>query len=436
MSEQPSGPQFKRPLQRHRLVPAREVRPPDANTELPTGNTEGRATLPPLALEALKRLEGRATRSIQEAQPSLDVLPTTLVALGTPEETQESLGLMQSILRVLPSQVASGVESSVEQVDWMFSRLLNAPGTPGLIEQVLVALGQPSSQPADDQPPANMAPLMQALRRLHRDLVTLQSGWDDALELALPPPEASPSAPILPGAADTPAAPKTPTPLPAGSLVAQPEAGAKTRLALPRAPVLARMPRRLALIAVLLLLALGGGSILALRGLQGQAASPNTAQVIARLPTPRSPTNTSQPLPTTTATQAPRPSPTSHPPATPTPRATSTSTPTPLPGPACNSGAPLCVSPAFLVVPCAGQQGVSLQLSTNDSHQEDWSATSSNDSHGTPLVTITPASGKLRQGQTITLTVAANTQDEERLGAITITSTSGAQLMVGIFVCN
>ncbi len=436
MPEQQHEPPSRPPLRRHRLIPVTEGTS-GAHPELPAGSQQ--PALPVPVLQAQARLAAEATRILQEAQPTLDALPAALVAISAPEEAQSALGLVQSILRVLPGELAAGAEATIEQVDWMFAQLLNAPGEPGLIEQVMLALSKPASPPADDQPPADTAPAQEALRRLHRDLVALQSGWDALLDMTLPAEMVFPSMPALSEPADEPAAPapRTPAPLPAGLVVAQP--AARAGLVRPRASAFGSLPLRLSLVAVLVLLALSGGSILALRGLSRQAGTPNTAQVIARLPTPLSPTDTAQPLPTATQTASPSPSSTAHPRVTSTPGSTSTptTTPTPLPGPVCASGVQMCVSPSFLSLPCAGQSGVTIRLSNNDTQRQDWQATSSMVSRNTPLVIITPTSGKLKPGQTITLTITANAQGQELVGMLFITgSWSHTPLMVAIVVCD
>jgi hypothetical protein len=437
MPEQQQEPPSRPPLRRHRLVPFTEGTS-GAHPALPAGSPPTQPLLPAPVLEAQARLAAEATRIIKEAQPTLDALPAALVALSAPEEAQSALGLVQSMLRVLPGELAAGAEANIEQVDWMFAQLLNAPGEPGLIEQVMLALGGPAAPSAQDQPLPDTAPALEALRRLHRDLVALQSGWDALLDLTLPAEMVFPTIPALPEPPAAPAAPapRAPTPLPAGLVVAQP--GARAGLVRPRAAGFGSVPLRLSLVAVLLLLALGGGGIILARGLMGQGGTPNTAQVIAQLPTQIPPTNTTKPLPTATQTAIP-PSPTPRPRATPTAGATSTPTPSPTssPGPVCASGVHVCVSPTFLLVPCAGKPGVTLQLSNNDTQMQDWQATSSTVSRNTPLVTITPASGKLKPGQTITLTIAANAQGEELTGMVFIAgSWSHLPLMVLVFVCD
>ncbi|HEU5367683.1 MAG TPA: hypothetical protein VFU69_04435, partial [Ktedonobacterales bacterium] len=134
----------------------------------------------------------------------------------------------------------------------------------------------------------------------------------------------------------------------------------------------------------------------------------------------------------TAAPKVPTPTPTPRPPQ-PTPR------PTPRPTPASNAicprGAAFCVSTLQLQVPCAGNGSVTLQLMSVTTSKTAWQALSSMGSGGA-LVRITPARGTLKQNQTVTLSVQANTQQQNRSGLMMIFGPFGtAPISITVQVC-
>lgn len=449
MVEPNNTSQARPPLRRHRLVRAEGSAFPEgmadlrAVSEVVASQQEPGLLLPPAIIEGQQQLAAEATRILQDIAPVLDALPAALAALRAPVRVQEALGLLCSMMRVLPDELASGAEASVARVDWMFSRILNAPGQPGLIEQVIMALN-PASAPEADPPPPDYTAEQEALRRLHRDLVALQQEWDDLLNQALPdeplpplPPGQEQMGHALPGElaeASAEPAPKAPASLPVGAVVTQPGSSAGVTLA-SRPRRLICLPHRLALGMVALVFIIAGSSIfLLLRG-HGQALNTNNAALVALLPThDPTATATSQPTPTQTSLPSPTPRPSATPTSTPLP--TFTPTPTATPGSPCLPDMALCTSTAFLRVPCAGKGTATFMLTNVSSVRQSWHATSSAGPNGTALVLIFPSSGKLRADQAVTLMVAANTSGKALTGTITIVGSQDAKpIMVTVLVC-
>ena len=432
MSEEGYTPLFSPPLKRHRLV-----RLTDANQDLTIGSSFPDAAPPAPLLAAQAKLAEEAARLVQEMIPGLEALQTALAAQDAAEKTAETLQLVCSALRVLPGELASGAAASVARVDWIFARLLNAPGQPGLIEQAMLELTEHPAKGAGENPArapelaADDAAVQELLRRLHRDLVTLQQGWEDMLELTLPPELFEPAPPVaLPLADEAPAVsgeaqaaplPMAPTPLPLGLVVAHPAAAAarwhaSARAIHARRRVLPRNTPLLAMVLIVLVLVLTGGGVYVYQNLRGQPVSPNNAAVIARLPSPTA-TATTQPTaaPTATATAT----------STPKPRPTATSTPAPTAtvnpstGPLCASGASLCASTSALRVPCSGQAGVTFQLTNNGNATVTWMPISSS-INGVALVSISPTGGTLKPGRQVTVTVNAHARGQGMIGTLTI----------------
>lgn len=439
MSEEGYTPLFSPPLRRHRLV-----RLVDADQELTIGSSFPNAAPPAPLLAVQAKLAEEATRLVQEMMPGLEALQPALAAPDAAEKAAETLQLVCSALRVLPGELASGAAASVARVDWIFARLLNAPGQPGLIEQTLLALTAP-------EPPADDAAEQELLRRLHRDLVTLQQGWEDMLELTLPPelfepvlPAALPladEAPAVPGEAPTAPLPMAPTPLPLGLVVAHPAARwhARARAMRARRRVLPSNTPLLAMTLIVLVLVLTGGGVYVYQNLRGQPVIPNNAAVIAPLPSATA-TATTQPTaaPTATATatatttSTPRPRPT----ASSTPGSTSTVTPSPASGALCASDSHLCSSVSSLSVPCSGQAGVTFQLSNNGNQRFDWIVMSSA-TNGVFLVSVSPVVGTLKPGHQVTVTVTAHAKGQQLTGTLTVSTDIGQNLpvVIAIQVC-
>ena len=448
MSEEGYTPLFSPPLKRHRLV-----RLTDANQDLTIGSSFPDAAPPAPLLAAQAKLAEEAARLVGEMMPGLEALQTALAARGAEEKTAETLQLVCSALRVLPGELASGAAASVARVDWIFARLLNAPGQPGLIEQAMLELTAPPATGAGEnaarapEPAAEDAAVQELLRRLHRDLVTLQQGWEDMLELTLPPelfepilPVALPpadEAPVVSGEAQAASPRMAPTPLPSGLVVAHPASRwhASARAIHARRRVLSSNAPLLAMVLIVLVLVLTGGGVYIIQNLRGQPVNPNNAAVIAPLPSPTA-TATTQPTvaPTATApataTSTPRPRPT----ATHTPAPTATTNP--AAGPLCASGVNLCASTGALQVPCSGQAGVTFQLTNTGNGTITWMPISSV-INGTTLVSVSPTGGNLKAGRQVTVTVSAHERGQGMIGTLTIMAgfENDQMLVITLQVC-
>ena len=445
MPEEDYIPLYKPPLRRHRLIRAGDAAlpsdmpgKPDAGQAITIGSSFPHDVLPAPLLAAQVKLTEEAAHLVQEVMPQLEALQAALSTRGTAEKTVETLALVCSALRVLPVELASGAGANVARVDWIFARLLNAPGQPGLIELVLLALLKPpaASSPAPSASPraseslVDYAAEQEMLRRLHRDLVTLQQGWEDMLELTLPPELFEPILPVaLPPADEAPAvsdeaqaaSPRmAPTPLPSGLVVAHSAARwhASAQAIHARRRVLSSNAPLVAMVLIVLVLVLTGGSVYMIQNLRGQPVNPNNAAVIAPLPSPTA-TATTQPTvaptatATATATSTPRPRPT----ATHTPAPTATTNP-PV-GPLCASGVNLCASTGGLQVPCSGQAGVTFQLTNTGNGTITWMPISST-INGTTLVSASPTGGNLKAGRQVTITVSAHARGQGMIGTLTI----------------
>jgi hypothetical protein len=454
MAEHQIEPPAKPPLRPHRLIPANAVPAEGLPIAAVEQEVEGwlaepaEASLPGLAAGG-RRLAEQAWLFMEKAAPTLDALPAMLKAANAPEMALQTLELLGSMLLALPDQMSAGLESSVARVDWLFSRLLNAPGHPGLIEQVIEALAALGTSSAADEPPADPGPATEILRGLHRDLVTLQQRWDELIEEMFPSAVTLPiSTPLASGrqaapagpAADAPGsipAPKAPTPLPAGLVIAQPAADGPPPRAF-RFAAVGRQQQRLAMLLALLLLVLAGTGVFLVQikgtatNSAGAALSVNQNTPVAARPTQptRAQPTPTRPVPTPTPTPRP-PTPTPRPP-TPTP--TPTSTPTPG-SPICPSGAAFCVSAVQLSVPCAGQGSATLQLTSAATGKNSWQTLFLPGSGGA-LVTISPSHGSLKQGQTVTLTVQASNQGKKSTGTIMIFGPFGTKpINVATTIC-
>jgi hypothetical protein len=350
--------------------------------------------------------------------------------------------LISSILLALPDLIASGLEGNVARVDWMLSRLLNAPGQPGLVEVVIETLAALDTSDRDDEAPADHGAALEVLRGLHRDLVTLQQRWDVLIEIIFPVAFPAPASPQAGNDSKTPPADppadaltnprplKSPGPLPAGLMVA----GAGPMTAAPRSArfyLVGKQQQRLAIVLALVLLVLIIIGMLLVQTRNTPAITPSGAALSVAQHTP-SPTTRVQPT-ATAAPKVPTPTPTPRPPQ-PTPR------PTPRPTPASNAICPhdaaFCVSTLQLQVPCAGSGSATLQLTGASTSRGTWQALSSMSSGGA-LVRITPARGTVRQNQTVTLSVQANTQQRNRSGLIMIFGPFGtAPISITVQVCS
>ena len=439
MPEYQSEPPYQPRLRPHRLVPADTPLPEEAaalsaEPVLETWALAPGVALPPEIAEAGRALAQRAWLVIEKAALTLDAMPPILKAADAPEEALETLKVIAAVLLALPDQLAGGLDTSIVRADRMFARLLNAPGKPGLIEQVMFALAHAGAGGAGEQEPRDFTAEMETLRRLHRDLVALQLEWDDLLEPLFPEEETLAALADEPVGIGDDAAGVTqpllslPAPLPDGLVVAVP---ASERDRLPR---IARRQHltRLALLLALLLFVSGTGALL-LRHSHTPTLNPGGAALAVGQQTPLA-TVTSQPTQAApTATSGPRPT---APPRAPTPPPRPPS-PTPTPGPACWSGATFCASALWLQVPCAGQGGITVQVTNNTNQRQTWQALSSQGPAGGPLVSITPSSGHLKPHQMMTLTVQASAASEDGLGGIvTISGAHGTlPLVIALAVC-
>jgi hypothetical protein len=438
MPEEGYIPLYKPPLRRHRLIHAGDAALPsdmpdasDAAQAFTIGSSFPHAVPPAPLLAAQAKLTQEAAHLVEEVMPHLESLQAALSSQGMTEKTVETLVLLCSALRVLPAELASGAEASVARVDWIFARLLNAPGQPGLIELALLALLEPPAS-ASPEPLVVYVAEQEMLRRLHRDLVTLQQGWEDMLELTLPPEMLEPPPPLLfpsvadapPAADEAPAAPPplASAPLPAGLVVAHPEVRRRASASplRSRPAALANTHPVLAMALIVLVLALTGGGVYMMQNLHNQPVSSSNAAVLAPLPSPTA-TATTQPTATPTATATTAPTATS----TPKPLPTSTNTPaptatsTPTLDALCASGVDLCSSLSSLQVPCSGQGGVTFLLTNGSKNTLTWAGFSST-INGFSLVSLSPSAGSLRPGHQVTVTVTAHAHGQGLKGTLTI----------------
>ncbi|HEY7354924.1 MAG TPA: hypothetical protein VH590_00615, partial [Ktedonobacterales bacterium] len=421
-------PPRKPPLRPLRLIPARPgIVPPEGLPVAEIGReveswlaASSEAPNADLA-ESGRVLAQQAWLFIEKAALTLDALPAVFRSAAAPDEAFEALELISSILLALPDLIASGLEGNVARVDWMLSRLLNAPGQPGLVELVIETLAALDTSGRDDAAPVDYNAALEVLRGLHRDLVTLQQRWDMLIETIFPvvfPASASPLAgsdgraqPASPpaGTLTNPRTLKSPGPLPAGLMVA----GAAPMTAAPRPArfyLVGKQQQRLAIVLALVLLVLIVIGMLLVQTRNTPVVTHSNAALSVAQHTP-SPTTRAQPTATATP-KVPTPTPTPRPPQ-PTPR------PTPASNAICPHGAAFCVSTLQLQVPCAGHGNVTLQLPGAASSKGTWQALSSMGSGGA-LVRITPARGTLKQNQAVTLSVQASTQQQNRSGLIMI----------------
>jgi hypothetical protein len=377
---------------------------------------------------------------IEKAALTLDGLPAVLKRIGAPEEALQVLELIGSLLLALPDQMASGLESSVARVDWMFSRLLNAPGQPGLIEQTIEFLDEPGASGETNEAQADYSAEIEVLRGLHRDLVTVQQVWDELIEATFPvvpmPPLAGEkkgsAGRTSPGALPGKPASGAPAPLPEGLKIA-PSASSRGTESASRLRAAGKPYRRLAMLMALLLLALAFMGVFLAQARGGSTVNPDSAALSANGHTPvvatPTPTTKAQPTPTT-----PAPTPTPKPP-TPTPKPpTPTPKPPPLPdGSICPDNAAFCVSTLQLQVPCEGQGSVTFQLFGVKTSQQNWQAISMPSGS---LVTLSPTHGSLKVGQAMTIQVQANTRRQNRSGVIMIFGPFGTSpITLDVLVC-
>ena len=434
MPEYQIEPPYKPPLRPHRLIPAEPESVPAEG--LPAAAIERQVEswrvstgeLPsPVLEDGGRSLAEQAWLFIEKAALTIDALPAVLQTSNAPEETFEAVELISSLLLALPDLMASGLENSVARVDWMFSRLLNAPGHPGLVEQVIETLVMGESDADADAPPTEQRAEIGVLRTLHRDLVTLQQRWDTLIEAAFPvffPPPAN----VQPGSAGkggSPAdarsgkgVPKAPSPLPAGLTVA-PHASART---LPfRAYAASKHQQRLAVLVALVLLVVVVLGLLLVHARSAPAITPGSAALSVDQRTPPPTTSVNQPTATPTL---PTPTP---------PQPTPTTQPTPGDS-ICPQGAAFCISTLRLQVPCAGRGSVSFQLIGSSRNTESWQTLSI---FGDTQVTLTPTHGTLKINQKVTISVWVSVARHQHSGTIMIFGPVGtAPIGVTAQVCS
>ncbi len=468
MPENWTEPPYKPPLRPHRLIPVisadeqAEAVPFEATgQDISNWSAEVGAALPPEMSAGARALSEQAWHVIEKAALTIDAL-TALMKGQTKAagETLELLQLISAVLLALPDQLSAGVEASIGRVDWMFARLLNAPLHSGLIQQLMDALvaparaeqpaDQPGAAPADapkpEAPLADYAAEIAVLRSLHRDLVTLQQRWDELVEASFPliPTTDLPGDTAAPPAEtdeETPggSAPKAPSPLPEGLVIAQPAWGAGRP---PRPRPALRQRQRLGLVMALLVLFIISTGVILARFKATPAINPGNAafSVGRRTPVTLTPEPPEQHVIPTPAVPRPtptprRPTPTPSPTPSPTPRPTPSPTPTPS-GLICPAGAAFCVSTLQLQMACAGQGSVTLQLTNATQGRQNWMAVSSLGPGGTPLVSVSPGHGKLDPNPAITLTVQANVQGHNLSGTLTIIGSSGTTpITITLTVC-
>jgi hypothetical protein len=460
MAETPGLRLYEPHLKAHRLVPASQERAQPKEC-LQVADLPGRdATLAcsgehvaPFASQGARALAARVRGVTSGAEQLLQTLSALLETLEAPESAQQALTLLRSILAILPDELSDGLHATIAQIDWAFLRLLNQPGQPGLIEQVLDALDAPEDGEGAPETGAELHPTeREGLCQLHRDLVSLQQEWDALVDAALPPPAAPPArAPK----ADLSRPSVAPTPAP-GIIV-------KRRPAAPAAPPFAplataarpagsarrppshwlhrarSMRVRVALgTALLFFLLTSGLGVLALKNASSPTSGSGATAALVHQPGPPGATDT---IPTPAPTATRQPSAASSTPSAPSFQLKSTPTPRPTatsPAPQsfwCPSENQVCVSSMVLAVPCAGQGTATLQLKNNATQPESWQVTSSR-FRGDPLVTISASQGQLQPGQVVTLTVTAVAAQQHLGGLLTITNRgSKGQTLVGLLVC-
>lgn len=174
--------------------------------------------LPSPFLEGQVWLAVEASRLLREAQPMLE-------AEQVPTAAQEVLRLVQVLLQVLLGELAAGADARVASIDGVFATLLNAPGHSGLIEQGVQALSTPATPAAPVQRSADDSSALEALRRLHRDLVALSLDWEELLDMALPTAGSWSGAPVTPAKVSAPQVSSLLTPPPSVVVVTQPGSG-------------------------------------------------------------------------------------------------------------------------------------------------------------------------------------------------------------------
>lgn len=174
--------------------------------------------LPSLFLEKQVWLAVEANRLLREAQSLLETE-------HAPTAAQEVLRLVQGLMQELLGELVAGADARVTAIDGVFASLLNTPGHAGLIEQGLLALSTPATPAAPVQRSAGAPAALDALRRLHRDLVALSQGWEELLDLALPTAGSWSGAPGTPAKVSAPQATPLLTPLPSGVVMTQPGSG-------------------------------------------------------------------------------------------------------------------------------------------------------------------------------------------------------------------
>ncbi len=456
MAETPGLRLYEPRLKAHRLVPADKegMQPKECLqvADLPNRETalscfeEHQAIF---SSEGAGRLAAQARGITSEAAQLLQRLPAVLETLEAPRATHQAAMLLRSILTTLPDELSNKRSSTIAQIDWAFVRMLNQPGQPGFIEQVLMALGAPSEGEAVVPRAEAHEAEIEGLRQLHRDLVSLQQEWDALVEALLPPPPAPPAC-----APEARPSNLLAMPAPMQGIILKkrvPEASRSSDVASqPAQPVTgtgrssshwlhrARTMRvRVAMTVVLLFFLVGSGlGVLMLKNMHPLVSDPQAAAALVHHPGPPGVAATSTPAPT--ATELPIASPTPPPPA-PKPK----STPTPLPSATpiasanfwCPSATQLCVSNVVLAVPCASQGSATLQLKNATPQPRSWQVISSK-IHGSPLVRLSASSGQLQPGQVATLTVTAATVQQHQGGMLTITNSgSKGQIFVGLLVC-
>lgn len=460
MAEMPELRLYEPRLKANRLVPAsKEGRPPKAgvqvadvqvadlpNREAVFSTSGEHQTI--FCSPGAEALAAQARRITSGARQLLQTLPAVLETLEAPEAAHHAAVLLRSILTALPDELSNGLSATIAQIDWAFSRLLNQPGQPGLIEQIVFALGAPSEGEAAPADATAHDAEIEALRQLHRDLVALQQGWDALVEEYLPSP---PAPPARASAAHPAREHALPAPRQGIVLKKRPAVASRTSASglrtsqqegtrRPSSHWLHRtrgMRVRVALASVLLLLLVASGlGVLMLKDTLAPASGPQTVASLVHQPGP--PGVTATPSPAPTATQQP-------PTATPTPLPTLPPKPTLTPQPSatpissanfwCPSAMSLCISSPLLAVPCAGQGTATLQLKNNTGQPQSWQATASK-TRGSPLVTLSASRGVLQPGQVVTLTVAAANAHTHSGGMLTITTAkSKGQTLVLLLVC-
>ncbi|HEY7124645.1 MAG TPA: hypothetical protein VH540_11890 [Ktedonobacterales bacterium] len=411
------------------------------------GSDEDHTLLPS---QATRALAAQARDITSGAAQCLDGLPALLETIEAPESAQQAVVLLRSILAALPDEFSTGLRAMIAQIDWAFLQMLNQPGQPGLIEQVLAALGAPSEGEEPETSTEAYQAEIEGLRQLHRDLVSLQQEWDTLVEETLPPSPAPPMSapkadlsgpPVAPALAKGIVLKKRPAPPAASSFASAPPARPEESALRSSAHWLHRartMRVRFALAVGLFFILLGSGlGVLALKNGRFPVSSPGAATAVVYQPGPPGATATSIPAPTSTR----QPIPTSSTPSAPSSQLKSTpipqppASPTPAPNFWCPSANQPCVSSLLLAVPCTGQGTATLQLKNNTTRPQSWQAISSK-LGSRPLVTMNASNGQLQPGEVVTLTIAAADARQHLGGMLTITnSESKGQTLVWLMVC-